>query len=257
MATLRPDFSTCSFLQRFSFFLPIPQREKAETSIQHGCQHQKKILKLLLNIFFNPFSRLRGPDWGFFLNWDYRGKRGKKEHFCLSLALFGGNQFSQDENACNPQQPKQNKSHEASPEQVLRLFIPSMCKQHWFSAKMGFGGGWRTAFSVPSARCVGMEVEKMPGKGCLQLLILFISIPWLSSAYLYSCEDVLSNVLYVYIYICACALLYLYSSQEDSFSDGRCFLEVFGGNLGLWADRGVLAMSILLKKQNISGGAWC
>lgn len=45
----------------------------------------------------------------------------------------------------------------------------------------------------------GMEEGNKPGKGCLQLLILFISTPWLSSAYLCSCEDVLSNVFHVYI----------------------------------------------------------
>lgn len=49
----------------------------------------------------------------------------------------------------------------------------------------------------------------------------------------------LQRLLYIciYIYIDACALLYLYSSREDSFSDGRYFLEgAFGENLGLWAD---------------------
>jgi len=64
-------------------------------------------------------------------------------------------------------------------------------------------------FSIPSARCVGMAVGKMLGKGCLQLLILFISSPWLSSAYLYSCEDVLLNVLYEYLYLCMCAFIFI------------------------------------------------
>lgn len=54
-------------------------------------------------------------------------------------------------------------------------------------------------FSIPTGRCVGMEIGKVPRTGCLQLLIVFISTPCLSSAYLYSCEDVLSKVLRVSI----------------------------------------------------------
>lgn len=57
---------------------------KAGARVRHGCQHQKKTLKLLLNIFFNPFSRLRGPDWalvGFFGTGIIGGKREKRSIF--------------------------------------------------------------------------------------------------------------------------------------------------------------------------------
>lgn len=65
------------------------------------------------------------------------GKRGKKEHFCLFLALFGGNQFGEDEDGSN----SISLSHEAAPEQLLRPFHPSICNiilvQKWGLGKAG------------------------------------------------------------------------------------------------------------------------